>query len=94
LAIEEIGGFAMTIELPAELEVALKVQASARGVSPDVYVREVLERDLETAVEAEPSSVPFKDGYGMLAKYGASPSAKEIDENRADMFRNFGEDLR
>jgi len=28
----------------------------------------------------------------MLAKYGPAPSAEEIDENRKDMFRGFGED--
>jgi hypothetical protein len=28
----------------------------------------------------------------MFAKYGQAPSAEEIDANRADMFRNFGED--
>jgi hypothetical protein len=27
----------------------------------------------------------------MLAKYGPAPSAEEIDENRRDMFRGFGE---
>ena len=83
----------MTIELPEQLETAVKVQANARGISPDVYVREVLERDLETALGTELSGVPFKDGYGMLAKYGPAPSAEEIDENRADMFRNFGEEF-
>jgi hypothetical protein len=28
----------------------------------------------------------------MLAKYGAAPSAEEIDKNRREMFRGFGED--
>jgi hypothetical protein len=27
----------------------------------------------------------------MLAKYGPAPSAEDIDENRRDMFRGFGE---
>jgi hypothetical protein len=27
----------------------------------------------------------------MFAKYGQAPSAEEIDANRAEMFRNFGE---
>jgi hypothetical protein len=38
------------------------------------------------------SGAPFKTGRGMFAKYGQAPSAEEIDANRADMFRNFGED--
>jgi len=82
----------MTIELPEKLEAALKVQANAHGVSADGYVREVLERDLASSLEAQSSDVPFKTGRGMFAKYGQAPSAEEIDANRADMFRNFGED--
>jgi hypothetical protein len=79
----------MTIVLPEELEIAVKVQANARGVSPDVYVREVLERDVEKLHKPE-SNKPFKSGLGMWAKYGISLSAEEIDENRAEMFKNFG----
>jgi plasmid stability protein len=81
----------MMIELPEKLEAALKVQANAHGVSADGYVREVLERDLASSLEARSSDVPFKTGRGMFAKYGQAPSAEEIDANRADMFRNFGE---
>jgi plasmid stability protein len=81
----------MTIELPEELEAALKVQANAHGLSADGYVREVLERDLASSLEAHSSDVPFKTGRGMFAKYGQAPSAEEIDANRADMFQNFGE---
>lgn len=32
---------------------------------------------------------PLKTGRGLLAKYGAVPSAEEIDENRHDMFGGF-----
>jgi len=77
----------MVIELPEKLEVALKVKANARGLSPDSYVYELLEKALET----DRSVVPFKTGYGMLAKYGPAPSDEEMEENRADMFRNFGD---
>jgi plasmid stability protein len=82
----------MTIQLPEDLGAALKVQANAHGVSADGYARKVLERDLASSLEAESSGVPFKTGRGMFAKYGQAPSAEEIDANRADMFRNFGED--
>ena len=82
----------MNVELPEKLEAALKVQANAHGVSADGYVREVLERDLASSLEAQSSGAPFKTGRGMFAKYGQAPSAEEIDANRADMFRNFGED--
>ena len=81
----------MVIELPERLEAALKVQANAHGVSADGYVREVLERDLAPSLEAQSSDVPFRTGRGMFAKYGQAPSAEEIEANRADMFRNFGE---
>ena len=83
----------MMIELPEKLEAALKVQANAHGVSAAGYVREVLERDLAPSLEAQSSGVPFKTGRGMFAKYGQAPSAEEIDANRADMLRNFGEDF-
>ena len=82
----------MMIELPEELEAALKVQANAHGVSPAGYVRDVLERDLAPSLEPQSSGAPFKTGRGMFAKYGQAPSAEEIDANRADMFQNFGED--
>jgi plasmid stability protein len=83
----------MTIELPEDLAASLIAQANAHGVSPDGYVREVLERALASSLETQSSGVPFKTGRGMFAKYGLAPSAEEIDANRADMFRNFGEDL-
>jgi len=82
----------MMIELPKELEAALKAQANAHGVSADGYAREVLERDLASTLEVQSSGIPFKTGRGMFAKYGQAPSAEEIDANRADMFRKFGED--
>jgi plasmid stability protein len=82
----------MTIEIPEGLAAALKARANKQGVSADGYAREVLERDLASSSEAESSGVPFKTGRGMFAKYGKAPSAEEIDANRADMFRNFGED--
>ena len=83
----------MTIELPEQLAAALKAQANEHGVSVDGYIREVLERDLASSLDAQSSGVPFKTGRGMFAKYGQAPSAEEIDANRADMFRNFGEEF-
>lgn len=83
----------MAIELPEELAAVLKFQANAHRISPDGCVREVLERDLASSLEAGTSGVPFKTGRGMFAKYGPAPSAEEIDANRSGMFRNFGEDF-
>ncbi len=79
----------MVIELPEQLEVALKMKADERGVSAAGYVREILERDLSVTSSASPNA--FKNSRGMLAKYGSAPSAEEIDANRAEMFRNLGE---
>jgi len=83
----------LTIQLPEKLEAVLKAEANARGVSPDGYVRNLLERDLAASLEGQPPGQPFKTGRGMFAKYGAAPSAEEIDANRAEMFHRFGEDF-
>jgi hypothetical protein len=83
---------AMTIQLPEKLEVALKAHAEATGITPDLYLRNLVERDLGEAAEAE-SEGPFETGYGMWKKYGISISDEDIAENRADMFRGFGEEL-
>ncbi len=82
----------LTIELPDNLEAALKAQANAQGVSEAGYVRTLLERDLTTPTTMEPLP-PFETGYGSLAKYGPAPTAEEIDANRVEMFRHFGEDF-
>jgi hypothetical protein len=82
----------LTIELPDNLEAALKAQANAQGVSEAGYVRRILERDLATP-SALASLPPFETGFGSFAKYGPAPTADEIDANRADMFRHFGEDF-
>ena len=82
----------MMIEIPEDLGAALKAKANAHGVTADGYAREVLKRDLASSLEAQSLCVPFKTGRGLLARYGPAPSAEEIDSNRADMFRSFGED--
>ena len=82
----------LTIELPNNLESALKAHANAQGVSEAGYVRTLLERDLSPST-ANKSLPPFETGFGSLAKYGPAPTAEEIDANRADMFRQFGENF-
>jgi plasmid stability protein len=81
----------MIVDLPEDLEAALKVQANAHGVSPEGYLCEVLERVLGSGLQVPSSGVPFKTGRGSFAKYGQAPSEDEIEANRAEMFRNFGE---
>ena len=80
----------LTIELPDNLESALKAHANAQGVSEAGYVRTLLERDLSPS-PVTLSLPPFETGFGSLASYGPAPTAEEIDANRADMFHSFGE---
>ena len=83
----------MMIELPQELEPALKMQANAHGVSVDGYVRTVIERELGPSISNPSQPKPFKTSYGACASLGQGPSAEEIDQTRAEMFRNFGEEF-
>jgi hypothetical protein len=59
----------MMIELPQELELALKAQANARGMSVAGYVREVVERNLARnlapPLTVNASATPFKTGRGV-----------------------------
>ena len=81
----------MTITLPLgpQEEARLIAAARARGVSADALVREALDRILAEA-PGQPLQ-PKKSAYGLLAKYGPGPTEEEIDENRREMFRGFGE---
>jgi hypothetical protein len=84
----------LTIELSDQLGAALKAYAHAKGVSPDRFVSSVLEDTLADEIHHETRArKPLKTGYGSWAKYGAAPSAEEIDESRREMFRNFAQDF-
>jgi hypothetical protein len=99
LYFESIGGvmsMTLTIDLPEELEAALKAQAQAQGVSAERYLLRVLQACLRTPTsESEKGKPvqPFETGRGMFSKYGQAPSAEEIDANRAEMFRGFAQSL-
>ena len=84
----------LTIDLPEELEAALKAQAEAQGVSAEKYLLQTLRARLRTSTEMEKTKAvqPFETGRGIFAKYGRAPSAEEIDANRAEMFRGFARD--
>jgi hypothetical protein len=81
----------LTIEIPDDLEAALKAKAMAQGVSLAGFARQVLEEAVKSAEGQDLK--PKKSGYGLLAKYGPGPSAEGIEENRRDMFRGFAEDV-
>jgi hypothetical protein len=82
----------LTIEIPDNIGAALKAQALAQGLSAASYVSRIIEKTLAPVIEQESCDQPFETGYGMWAKYGAAPSAEEIDENRREMFSNFAQD--
>ena len=81
----------MHIEIPENLVAALNAKATSEGVSASMYAQQVLEREL--SIQPEHLTKPMKSAYGLLATHGPGPSAEEIDENRREMFRGFGEDL-
>jgi hypothetical protein len=78
---------AYTIDLTEEQVAALKAKALAEGLSLEGWLRKLADQ------EAEPRLKPLKSAYGILAKYGPGPSAEEIDENRREMFKGFGEEF-
>jgi hypothetical protein len=77
----------ITIELAEEQVEALEAKALAVGLSLEGWLQRIVDR------EAEPPRKPLKSARGILAKYGPGPSAEEIDENRRDMFKGFGEEF-
>ncbi len=77
----------ITIEVAEEQVAALKAKALAEGLSLEGLVQKLVDQ------QAEPPRKPLKSARGILAKYGPGPSAEEIDENRREMFKGFGEEL-
>jgi hypothetical protein len=73
------------IEIPDSQAMKLKAKAAAQGLTLKAWLGKLAD---EPQVHK-----PLKTGRGMLSKYGPAPSAAEIDENRREMFRGFGEDF-
>jgi len=85
----------MTITLPLQPqeEAKLLAVAKARGVSANALIREVVYRIIAEAPSGEPSKKePTRSARGILAKYGPTPSADEVDQNRAEMLASFPRD--
>jgi len=76
------------IQIPDDQAAALKARAAAEGLSLEAWIKKLAEDE----TVAQPNK-PLKSAYGLLAEYGPAPSAEEIDENRRDMFRGFGENF-
>jgi hypothetical protein len=81
----------ITLPLEPQEEARLLAAAQAKGLSPDAFVREALDKVL-AETPSQPAT-PKKSAYGLLAKYGPGPTEEEIDQNRREMFRGFGEDF-
>ena len=88
----------VTIDLSEQDAAALKAQAHATHMPIERYLAKIVQRALHPQhnrgaleeMEAQPLK-PRKPAYGLLAKYGPGPTEEEIDENRREMFRGFGE---
>jgi len=75
---------------PAEEE-RLRAKARAEGTTPEQVVRQAIEPILASVPdELTSTKQPKKSLLGMLSKYGPAPTDQDIDENRKEMFANFG----
>ena len=88
----------LTIELSEQNAAVLEAKARAAQMPPESYLSEIVARALHTRHTGETPGQfagqqlkPKKSAYGLLAKYGPGPTKEEIDENRREMFRGFGE---
>jgi len=81
----------MTITLPLapQKEAKLIAVAESMGMTADELVSQAIDKILSDAPEPTTKQETTISLRGLLAKYGTAPSAEEIDQNRADMFRNF-----
>jgi hypothetical protein len=84
----------MTITLPLEPQKEAKRigLARQRGLSADELVREAIDKILTAAPDQ--TIKPKKSAYWLLAQHGPGPTDEEIDENRREMFRGFGNHAR
>ena len=83
----------ITLPLQPKEEDMLLAVARAKGISPNVLVRQAIDRILaEVPREASGKKEPSLSARGILSKYGTAPSAEEIDQNRVEMFANFPRD--
>ena len=81
----------MTITLPLEpqKEAKLIAVAESKGMTANELVSQAIDKIISDAPEATTHKGPTIFLRGLFAKYGTAPSAEEIDQNRAEMFRNF-----
>jgi hypothetical protein len=80
---------AITLSLEPQKEAKLIAVAESKGMTANDLVNQAIDKIISDAPEATSQKEPTISLRGLLAKYGTAPSAEEIDQNRADMFRNF-----
>jgi hypothetical protein len=88
----------VTIDLSEQNAAALEAQARAAHMPTERYLAKIVERALQLQhrpgasdqAEGQPPK-PRKSAWGLLAKYGPGLTEDEIDENRREMFRGFGD---
>ncbi len=85
----------LTIELPENLEAALKMQAHAHGLSEAGYIRSMLERDLAASISDSTKPSPAKPARKNLAQLFTESPFKglniEFDESEDE--KDFGRDI-
>jgi hypothetical protein len=62
----------ITLPLAPQEEARLLAAAQAKGLSPEAFVREALDKVL-AETPSQPAK-PKKSAYGLLAKYGPGPT--------------------
>ena len=82
-------GMTITLPLEPQKEAKLIAVAESKGMTPNELLSQAIDKIIADAPEATTHKEPTISLRGLLAKYGSAPSAEEIDQNRADMFRNF-----
>jgi hypothetical protein len=82
-------GMTITLPLEPQKEAKLIAVAESKGMTPNELLSQAIDKIIADAPEVTTHNEPTISLRGLLAKYGSAPSAEEIDQNRADMFRNF-----
>ena len=83
----------LTLPLTAAEEAKLRAKAKSQGTTPEEVVRQAIQPIIASVPDdLAAKRSPMKSLLGILAKHGPAPSAEDIEENRKEMFANFGRD--
>lgn len=81
----------MTITLPLEPQKEAKLIAvvESKGMTASELVSRMIDKIISDASEATARNEPMISLRGLLDKYGSAPSTEEIDQDRAEIFRDY-----